>query len=205
MPISPELTEKVVFTSHHSAPTFTVLLCAVYILSPFGTKPDLKTQWCKLCKWNNLEMRFSRKNSRPALLLWLLAAGPRVRTAPSSAMGRESPAPAGAPCRRWWHHKKWRKTKEGKGTVRSVCCGHSHGHTHTGTRDAETNFLYPQQSLGILCVCLIFWVFSFPFTAITVSPDPMKYRGVCSLCGPLQVFLLFLFFPFFFFLEVPVN
>lgn len=190
------------FTSPHSAPTFTVSLRAVYVLSPFGTKSDLKTQWCELCEWNNLEMRFGRKNSRPALLLWLLAAGPRARMAPSSAMGRASPAPAGAPCTKWWHRRKWPKMKGGKGTVRSVRCGHSHSHTHPAIRDAETNFLYPQQSLGVLCVWLICWIFSFPFTAITVSPDPLKHHVVCSLCGPLQVFLLFCFFPLFlFFLE----
>lgn len=38
-PISPELIEKILFTSHHSAPTFTVLLCAVSILPPYGTNP----------------------------------------------------------------------------------------------------------------------------------------------------------------------
>lgn len=39
MPMSPELTETVVLTSHPSAPPSAVLLCAVSLLPP-GTEPE---------------------------------------------------------------------------------------------------------------------------------------------------------------------
>lgn len=191
MPISPELTEKILFTSHHSAPTFTVLLCAVSILPPFGTKTGLQTQWCKLCERNNLETRFGRKNSRPALLLWLLAAGPRVRTAPPSAMGRESPAPAGAPCRKWWHRRKRPRTKAGKGMVRSVRYARSHCRAHTppGTLKQSSCTL---SSPCVFCVAHL-WGFLLPLYCFNCFS---RSHGTswCLLC--VLAFASFLaFFP----------
>lgn len=176
---------------------YCVAVCCFYPASLWYQPGRCKPKQCEPCKWNNLETRFGRrKNSRPALLLWLLAASPRVRTAPSSAMGRESPALAGAPCRKWWHRRKRPRTRGGKGTVRSVRCACSHCH-HQGPWNRVPG---PPAVLGHF-VWLVCGVFSSPFTALTASPDPIKHCGVC-LC---KFSCSFVFPPFLFFLVIPVN
>lgn len=192
MPISPELIEKILFTSHQSAPTFTVLLCAVSTLPLFGTKP-LRTQPCKPRERNNLERRFGRESSRPALLLWLLAADPRVRTAPSSAMGRGSPAPAAAPCRKWWHRRKRPRTRGGRGTVRSVRCARSHCHAHTPAGSLEQSSCTPSSPWAFCVAHLLgFLLPLYCFNCFSRCHE----TSWCLLCvWAFASFLAFLFSP----------